>query len=178
MSILIKCYKKRECCFIPATRKESLYFGLMMCFGMVVCMSTYNLYINGAFGHITIVEGLLGSLIGFVIAMLLDLYLVGPMAKKLTFKLLGKSKNVVLTVLTLSTVIVFGMALFMSMYGLATTYVQGNSSTETIIQQYFTIFGKNFIVALPLQLLVVGPIVRFIFTKYIKNKQNDTTSHT
>lgn len=145
-----------------------------MCFGMVLFMSSYNLYINGAFGHITVLEGLTGSLIGFLIAMLLDLYVVGPTAKKITFKLIGKSDNVILTILTLSATMIFGMVFFMSIYGLVTNYLQGNLSSDSILKEYFAIFGKNFIVALPLQVIVVGPIVRFIFTKFIKNSQNET----
>ena len=144
-----------------------------MCFGMVLFMSNYNLYINGAFGHITVAEALTGSFIGFIIAMLLDLYLVGPIAKKITFKLVGKKDSMVLTIMTMSVTMIFGMVFFMSIYGLVTNYLQGNLSSGSILEQYFAIFGNNFIVALPLQVIVVAPIVRFIFNKFIKNSSNE-----
>ncbi|MFY2307135.1 hypothetical protein ACOSZE_06710 [Lysinibacillus fusiformis] len=31
---------------MPTTRKESLYFGLIMCFGMVLFMTLYNFHLN------------------------------------------------------------------------------------------------------------------------------------
>ncbi|ADH06913.1 hypothetical protein BMB171_C2100 [Bacillus thuringiensis BMB171] len=36
---------------------------------------------------------------------------------------------------------------------------------------YFSIFIKNFIMAYPLQLIIMGPLVRFLFGKFVlKNK--------
>ncbi len=63
---------------MPTTKKESLYFGLIMCFGMVLVMTIYNLYLNGMFGKVTFLERISDFLIGFTIAFILDLYLVGP----------------------------------------------------------------------------------------------------
>lgn len=69
---------------MPTTRKENIQFGLIMCFGMVLVMSIYNLYINGTIGEITFIEGISDFAIGFVIAFILDIFIVGPNAKKLS----------------------------------------------------------------------------------------------
>lgn len=56
---------------------------------------------------------------------------------------------------------VIGMVLFMSMYG-AIVAVGFNSTTLKI---YPLCVARNFIMALPLNLLIVSPLVRFLFTK-------------
>lgn len=67
---------------MPANKKESLIFGVMMCFGMVCVMSIYNAIINGAihdFSLMTVFE----MVIGFMVALLFDLLLVGPSPRRL-----------------------------------------------------------------------------------------------
>lgn len=156
---------------MPTTRKESLYFGLIMCFGMVFFMTLYNFYLNDTFGQISFMGGITDFFIGFMVAIILDLYLVGPIAKKIAFRLTANTTNVLYKVLTISTCMVIGMAFFMSIYGLVISYFHNGFYSNSIITEYLSVFSKNFIVALPLQIIIMGPIVRFIFTKYIKNTQ-------
>lgn len=158
---------------MPTTKRESLYFGLIMCFGMVLIMTLYNFYLNGTFGKVSLKEGIFDFLIGFVIALILDLYIVGPNAKKIALKLTANTTKVLYKVLAISTCMVIGMAFFMSIYGLATTYFHNGFYSNSILTEYFSVFGKNFIMALPLQILVMGPIVRYIFTKYIKTTREE-----
>lgn len=156
---------------MPTTRKESLYFGLIMCFGMVFFMTLYNFYLNDSFGKITFLGAVTDFVIGFMVAIILDLYLVGPVAKKIAFKLTANTTKIVFKVLAISTCMVIGMAFFMSIYGLLVNAFHTGGFPDSIGKALFLIFCKNFIVALPLQLFVMGPIVRFIFTKYIKKSQ-------
>lgn len=158
---------------MPTTRKESLYFGLIMCFGMVLFMTLYNFYLNDAFGKISFLGGIRDFLIGFIVALILDMYLVGPIAKKIAYRLTVNTKNVLYKVLTISTCMVIGMAFFMSIYGLVMSYFHTSVSYDSVIKEFLSVFGRNFIVALPLQIIIMGPLVRFIFTKYIKTTQNN-----
>ncbi|SFL43938.1 hypothetical protein SAMN04487943_101557 [Gracilibacillus orientalis] len=158
---------------MPTTKKESIQFGLIMCFGMVLVMTMYNYYLNGMIGKMTFYEGITDFLIAFIIAIILDLFLVGPNAKKLALKLTANTKSELFTVLTFSTFMVIGMALFMSVFGLVTTILHNGYTSNFIIGDYLSVFGKNFIMALPLQIFVMGPLVRFIFTKYMKPNKNE-----
>lgn len=158
---------------MPTTRKESLYFGLIMCFGMVLFMTLYNLYLNDTFGQISFLGGITDFLIGFIVAIILDLYLVGPIAKKIAFKLTANTSNVLFKILTISTCMVIGMAFFMSIYGLITSYFHNGLYSNSIIKEFLSVFCRNFIVALPLQIIIMGPIVRFLFNKFIKTSQNN-----
>lgn len=158
---------------MPTTKKESLQFGLIMCFGMVIVMTIYNFYLNGMIGKMTFTEGISDFFIGFVIAFILDMFIVGPNAKKIALKLTANTTKKLYTILAISICMVLGMAFFMSIYGLASTYLHNGFTSNSVVADYFSVFGKNLIVALPLQIIIMGPLVRFIFTKYIKsNKKN------
>lgn len=58
---------------------------MMMCLGMVIVMTFYNLLMNETGGSIYIKEIALELLIGFIIALLIEMCIVGPCAKKIVF---------------------------------------------------------------------------------------------
>ncbi|MGO5007486.1 DUF2798 domain-containing protein [Bacillus wiedmannii] len=147
---------------MPTTRKENLQFGMMMCLGMVIVMTFYNLLLNGAGGPIHIKEIALELIIGFIIALLIEICIVGPCAKKLVFMLpFDKSKKINIIV-AMATAMVIGMAMM---------YLHGGLQGDSFVSMYFSIFIKNFILAYPLQLIIMGPLVRFLFGKFVvKNK--------
>ncbi|MBC5638760.1 DUF2798 domain-containing protein [Ornithinibacillus sp. BX22] len=157
---------------MPTTKKESLQFGVMMCFGMVLLMTVYNYYLNGMIGKMTIMEGLSDFLIGFVIALILDMLIVGPNAKKIALKITANTKKKIYTVLAISICMVIGMAFFMSIYGLVTTYIHNGFTSSSVVKDYVVIFSSNLIMALPLQIIIMGPFVRFIFSRYIKSTKH------
>lgn len=161
---------------LPATKKENVYFGLMMCMGMVIMMTTYNLFTNGLIGKISFMAILLQLVLGFVIAFLLESFVVGPIAKKIVFSLLRNKPSKILMIVMMAFCMVIGMVTFMSMYGLASSYYANGLGGESLLGSYFSIFLKNFVFALPLQLLIVGPTVRFLFGKIKANQMNKSLS--
>lgn len=156
---------------MPTTKKESFQFGFIMCFGMVLVMTLYNFYLNGVIWEMTLIAGITEFLMGFIIALILDLFIVGPNAKRIVLKITGNSTNKIFIVLTISTCMVIGMAFFMSIYGIIATHLHNGFYFNSIVADYLLVFGKNFILALPLQILFMGPLVRYIFTKYIKSSK-------
>ncbi|WP_160723043.1 DUF2798 domain-containing protein [Bacillus sp. USDA818B3_A] len=157
---------------MPTTKKESIIFGTMMCFGMVVVMTVYNLYINGLFGKLALGEIIIEGIIGFIIALLLDLFIVGPAAKKVAFLLPFDKSKKVNVILSISFCMIVGMVLFMSLYGFTTAVLTNGFPSESILLSYLTIVWKNFIFAFPLQLLIMGPVVRFLFMSLVKGKKS------
>lgn len=157
---------------MPTTRKENLQFGMMMCLGMVIVMTFYNLLMNGKAGTIHIQEIALELIIGFIIALLIEICIVGPCVKKLVFTLpFDKSKKVNI-IIAMATAMVIGMVFFMSFYGMAITYLHNGLHGESFVSMYFSIFIKNFIMAYPLQLIIMGPLVRFLFGKFVLKKKS------
>ncbi|MFC9774474.1 hypothetical protein [Paenibacillus chitinolyticus] len=156
---------------MPTTKKEHVYFGLMMCCGMVVGMMTYNLVTNGLIGAISWQGILLQFAFCFIIAFLVESFIVGPVAKKIAFSLpFDKSKQIPV-ILSMSICMVTGMVLVMSMYGLATSYLMSPPAGKSLLGSYFSLLGKNFLFALPLQLLIVGPIARYLFKRFVKSEK-------
>lgn len=155
---------------LPTTKKEHVYFGLMMCFGMVIVMTSYNVFTNGLIGRVSFHAILLQYVLGFMIAFLLESFIVGPAAQKIVLLLTRNKDSKVITILAMSFFMVLGMVFFMSLYGLASAYFSTNLIDESLFASYFTIFMKNFVFALPLQLVIMGPLVRFLFSKFKANR--------
>ena len=138
---------------MPRNKKEGIIFGVTMCFLMVCGMSAYNLALVGKLSYTKFAIGLIP---GFIVAFFFDTVIVGPIAKKLAFKLPIDRNNKLQTILAISLLMITGMVTFMSVFGL----LMRPELPENIIHAYFTAWGINFIAALPLQLLLVGPISR------------------
>ena len=151
---------------MPRNKKEGIIFGVTMCFLMVCGMSAYNLTLVGKLSFAKFAVGLIP---GFIVAFFFDTVIVGPVAKKLAFKLPIDRDNKLQTILAISLLMITGMVTFMSVFGL----LMRPELPENIIQAYFTAWGMNFIAALPLQLLLVGPISRLklqMWQRYFDNR--------
>lgn len=149
------------------TKLQKSIFTLMMCFSMVLGMTIYNMLLNEGF-HSQFFPHLLKDFwLGFIVALLLDIFIVGKIAKPIAFKIVKPNKDTktIKIVLAISSCMVVGMVLFMSMYGAITAV--GFSSMALKI--YPLCVARNFIVALPLNLLIVSPLVRFSFGKMFAN---------
>ena len=151
---------------MPRNKKEGIIFGVTMCFLMVCGMSAYNLTLVGKLSFAKFAVGLIP---GFIVAFFFDTVIVGPVAKKLAFKLPIDRNNKLQTILAISLLMITGMVTFMSVFGL----LMRPELPENIVSAYFTAWGMNFIAALPLQLLLVGPISRLklqMWQRYFDNK--------
>ena len=72
----------------------------------------------------------------------------------------------------MATTMVIGMVFFMSFFGMAMMYLNGGLQGDSFVSIYFSIFIKNFIMAYPLQLIIMGPLVRFLFAKFVMKKKS------
>ena len=151
---------------MPRNKKEGIIFGITMCFLMVCGMSAYNLALVG---KLSFTKFAIGLIPGFIVAFFFDTVIVGPVAKKLAFKLPIDRNNKLQTILAISLLMITGMVTFMSVFGI----LMRPELPENIIHAYFTAWGMNFIAALPLQLLLVGPISRLklqMWQRYFDNR--------
>lgn len=144
---------------MPTNKKEGLIFTTLMCFLMVLGMSIYNLLLQDDFSLRNLGMGLIP---GFIVAFILDMAVVGVLAKKIAFKLpFVNKKPPISTILTISCLMVLGMVTCMSLFGLV---IEGGLSALSL-SAYLHAWKMNFIVALPYQLLIVGPSSRFTLRK-------------
>lgn len=154
---------------MPRNFKEAMLFTTMMCGGMVLGMSIWNLFLVGQFSIGHLVGGYLPA---FILAFLLDVLIVGPVVKFFAFQILKEHHKRWQKILTISGGMAILMVSFMSLYGLFTNGVPINAAT------YGTAWRNNFIMAIPLNFLIVGPVARYILTKFQHPFENETTVET
>ena len=154
--------------FMPQNKRESLIFTIIMCFCMVLWMSVYNVArTHGwAFDMNVIVEAWDGFPPAYIVAMLLDVFVASRFAKWFAFRFLvtpTKSSRLAIT-LSISTMMVFPMVFFMSLYG-AVEAAFHIGSPAAIPMMWMANIPWNFIAALPWNLLLAGPFSRWIFRR-------------
>ncbi|AIQ20386.1 hypothetical protein H70357_29530 [Paenibacillus sp. FSL H7-0357] len=142
-------------------KKEALVFTCMMCVLMVVGMSFYNVMLNTGLTHTLFRDVAIGLLPALVVALFCDVVIVSKAAKGLAFRLVKPADPMIKKVLFISFFMVCGMVLCMSLYGTLAHYGFG----DNFLRHYLSTAGLNIICALPLQLIVVGPLTRFLFTR-------------
>lgn len=153
---------------MPQNKRESLIFTIIMCFCMVLWMSVYN--VARASGWQLSLETLTEAWVGFppayVVAMLLDVLVASRFAKWFAFRFLvtpGKSSKRAIT-LAISTMMVFPMVLFMSLYGAFEAFTH-TGDLAAVPLMWLQNIPWNFIAALPWNLLVAGPFSRWLFRR-------------
>ncbi len=149
------------------TKLQKFIFTLMMCFSMVLGMTIYNMFLNEGFHSQFFAHLLKDFWLGFIIALLLDIFVVGKIAKPIAFKIVKPNKDTrpIKVILSISSCMVVGMVLFMSMYGA----IKAVGFSSMALKIYPSCVIRNFIMALPLNLLIVSPLVRFSFGKMFDN---------
>lgn len=149
---------------MPHNKRESLIYTVLMCFVMVLWMSFYNVaLLRGELSPAVIRAGWLGFPAAYVFAMCCDWFLVSPLAKGFSFRFLvspedGDLKKIV----CVSCCMVIPMVVIMSLYG-ACEGALHTGLWSGVAAGWLRNIPRNFVMALPFQLLVAGPLVRRIF---------------
>lgn len=151
---------------MPINKKESLIYTMLMCFTMVLWMSIYNVTLHtGALSINVLKDAWIGFPFAFICAALFDIFLVSRIAKKFAFGHLVKpTDSDVRKVIAVSCCMVIPMVFIMSCYGSIEACLKMGSWNQ-FGMVWLTNIPKNFIMALPFQLLIAGPLVRFVFRR-------------
>lgn len=152
---------------MPQNKRESLIYTVLMCFVMVLWMSVYNVaMLHGELSFSVIQSAWLGFPIAYVFAMCCDWFLVSKLAKGFAFRFLVKPgvSSPLKIVIAVSCCMVVPMVLIMSLYG-AVEAATHSGAWGSIPMIWLINIPRNFIMALPFQLLIAGPLVRFLFRK-------------
>lgn len=149
---------------MPQNKRESLIYTVLMCFVMVLWMSIYNAALQyGKLDFEVLAAAWIGFPIAYVFAMCCDWFFVSKLAKGFTFGFLVKPEDSVLKkVVCVSFCMVVPMVLIMSLYGAVEGAVHTGGWNGILSAWLFNI-PRNFVMALPLQLLIAGPPVRKVF---------------
>jgi membrane-bound acyltransferase YfiQ involved in biofilm formation len=130
---------------------------------MVLGMTIYNMILNDGFSSKFFNNLLNDFWLGFFVALILDIFIVGKIAKPIALKIVKPNENTkpIKIILAISCCMVVGMVLFMSIYGA----IVAAGFNSTALKIYPLCIARNFIMALPLNLLIVSPLVRISFNK-------------
>ena len=153
---------------MPQNKRESLIFTVIMCFCMVLWMSVYNVSRTHGWevSPSIVAEAWVGFPPAYVVAMLLDVFVASRFAKWFAFRFLvtpGMSSKLAIT-LAISTMMVFPMVFFMSLYGALEAFTH-TGNLAAVPMMWLTNIPWNFIAALPWNLLIAGPFSRWLFRR-------------
>ena len=151
---------------MPKNKRESIIYSVMMCFCMVLWMSIYNVSCaQGGLSFDSVQQGWMGMPIAYIVALCLDLLLVSKLAKGIAFRFFLKPESSERKkVLVISSCIVVPMVIFMSLFG-AVEMACHTGQWAMIPWVWLCNIPKNFIMALPFELLLAGPLVRLVFRR-------------
>lgn len=144
---------------MPLNKTESLIYTTLMCAFMVYFMSVYNLAYQMGLSVQTFEVAWTELPIAVIVAFILDWFLVSGPAKKFAFKFINPSTSNLKKIILISSCMICGMVVCMSLFGA----IMHPTANQSFLISWIQNIGKNIIFALPLQLIVAGPIVRKVF---------------
>ena len=152
---------------MPKTKFQDFIFTIIMVFIMVYFMTLYNMSIELGFTYASFLNALLGMWVEAVAAFFAQRYIAGPMAKKLTARVLkpGQDKPIFITVAMACFTVCF-MAPIMTLF----VAIYHHGFGKDIVLFWLPKLVQNFPFALCMQIFVAGPLVRFIFRTLFKRQ--------
>ena len=145
---------------MPKTTRESIFFTAITAWMMVYGMTLYNLVLaTGRFTNASFVFALREMWLEYLLITLCAYFISGPLAKKLAFRVVQPGDRPVFIILSIQVFTVVCQVALASILGVW----HGAGFTVQFLPNYLIAYCRNFMLALPLQLLLVGPLARFIF---------------
>lgn len=155
---------------MPRTRGESIFFTAITAWMMVYVMTLYNTVLaTGSFTNATFLIALKGMWIEYIIIALLAYFVSSHLAKMCAFRVVQPGDRPICIIFSIQIFTVIWQVAFASILGV----YHGYGFTRNFIPDYLLTYCRNFIMAFPLQLIIVGPLARLIFrTLFIKHKKD------
>lgn len=121
----------------------------------------------------TFLIALKGMWIEYIIIGLLAYFVSGHLAKLCTFRVVHPGDRPIFIIFAIQTFTVVWQVTFASVLGV----YHGYGFTSNFIPDYLVTYCKNFIMAFPLQLVIVGPIARLIFRTLFLNRKKEKSTN-
>lgn len=159
---------------MPRTRGESIFFTVITAWMMVYVMTLYNTVLaGGSFTNATFLIALKGMWVEYIIITLLAYFVSGHLAKKCAFRVVQPGDRPIAIIFAIQTFTVIWHVAFASILG----FYHGYGFTANFIPDYLMTYCRNFVMAFPLQLIIVGPLARLIFRSiFFKRKKGQDSN--
>lgn len=157
---------------MPKTKFQSLIFTFITAFIMVYFMTLYNIVLSSnVFNNSTFLIALKSMWIEFIIIFLCAYFISSNIAKRLAFRVVQPGDRPILIIFTIQIFTVVSQVALASIIGT----IKGYGISPQFIPDYIITYCKNFLMAMPLQLFIAGPLARFIFRSiFIKKVATNT----
>ncbi len=159
---------------MPKTRGESIFFTAITAWMMVYCMTLYNTVLaTGSFTNQSFLIALKGMWVEYIIIFLLAYFVSSHIAKFFAFRVVQPGDRPIFIIFSIQIFTVVAQVAFASIIGL----YHGYGFTANFIPDYIMTYCRNFVMALPLQLFIVGPLARLIFRSiFLKGRSRKDTN--
>ena len=142
---------------MPNTKWESIVFTAVMAWGMVYGMTVYNTVLtSGVFVNATFLTALKGMWVEYGIIFLCAYFISGRVAHFLAFRVVKPGDRGIFIIWAMQLFTVISQVALASILGVYHRY----GFTAQLIPNYIVVYCQNFVMALPLQLFIVGPLMR------------------
>ena len=148
--------------FMPKNLFQEIVFTVVMVFVMVYAMVCYNISLEfGGLNNTVFVAAFSELWYECLIAFALEFFIVGPLAKKLAFRIIDPAKQPpIFVTLAISAITVCFMCPLMSL--MATLIIKQPAAAD-FFATWVQTAALNFPMALCWQIFFAGPLVRIIF---------------
>lgn len=156
---------------MPKTKLESVIFTAVTAWIMVYIMMLYNTVLaTGRFTNATFLTALKGMWVEFIIIFLCAYFISGHIAKYFAFRVVKPEDRPIAIIFAIQIFTVVSQVALASILGV----YHGYGFTSQFIPDYLTTYCRNFIMALPVQLFIAGPLARLIFrTMFRRNEAKE-----
>ena len=145
---------------MPKTKFESVIFTAITAWLMVYIMTLYNTVLaSGTFVNATFLTALKEMWLEFVIIFLCAYFISSHVARHFAFRVVKPGDRPIFIILAIQTFTVISQVALASILGVW----HGYGFTSQFVPNYLTVYCRNFVMALPVQVLLVGPIARALF---------------
>lgn len=156
---------------MPKTTKETIIFTAITAWIMVYIMTLYNTVLaTGIFTNKTFVSVLKGMWVEYIVIFLCAFLISSKVAKYFAFKIVKPTDRSIVIIVMIQIFTVIIQVAFASILGV----YHACGLTNQFVPNYLVTYCKNFIMALPIQLFIAGPIARklfrMLFVKPIMNR--------
>ncbi len=145
---------------MPKTKFESVIFTAITAWIMVYIMTLYNVVLSsGTFTNATFLVALKEMWIEFVIIFLCAYFISSHVAKYFAFRVVKPGDRPIAIIFAIQVFTVVSQVALASILGMYHAY----GFTSQFIPNYLMTYCRNFIMAMPVQLFLAGPIARAVF---------------
>lgn len=153
---------------MPKTKFQSVIFTAVTAWIMVYIMTLYNTVLAmGSFANATFLIALKGMWIEYIIIFLCAFFISSHVAKYFAFRVVKPGDRPIAIIFAIQVFTVVSQVALASILGV----YHGYGFTNQFIPNYLVTYCKNFIMALPVQLFIAGPIARWIFRSIFERSE-------